>query len=185
VVGEVVSLNAYDERGQKIINAIADTFDENHFRRLLIRWIVYDNVSFSQCDSLAFREFISYLHPRCKDALPSNVSIRKWIVKAYTHYKQQVIIDLDKAPSKIHLAFNLWTSRNLLSLNRVVAHFINKDLKPQRVLLALPEQTGSHTGIDVTLGVARVIEEFGIQHKIGYFMLDNATNNDTALEVLG
>jgi hypothetical protein len=37
VVGEVVGLNTYNKRGQKIMNTIANTFNKNHFRRLLIR----------------------------------------------------------------------------------------------------------------------------------------------------
>jgi hAT family C-terminal dimerisation region len=42
-----------------------------------------------------------------------------------------------------------------------------------------------HTGVNIASHVKGVIESFEIQHKIGYFVLDNASNNDTAMESLG
>ncbi|KAM4061423.1 transposase-like protein [Hirsutella rhossiliensis] len=49
----------------------------------------------------------------------------------------------------------------------------------------LPELRESHTGENIASQVAEVIESFEIQDKIGYFTLDNAKNNDTAVAALG
>ncbi|KAM4063334.1 transposase-like protein [Hirsutella rhossiliensis] len=48
-----------------------------------------------------------------------------------------------------------------------------------------PELRESHTGENIASQVAEVIESFEIQDKIGYFTLDNAKNNDTAVAALG
>ncbi|KAM4058231.1 transposase-like protein [Hirsutella rhossiliensis] len=42
----------------------------------------------------------------------------------------------------------------------------------------------SHTGENIASQVAEVITSFEIQDKIGYFTLDNAENNDTAMRAL-
>ena len=175
-------LDANNPREQQVLNELARAFDEKTFRRLLIRWIIYDNVSFRQVDGPVFREFIEYLSPRAAECMPSGWSVRSWIIKGYAYHKAAVKRELQRAVSKIHLSFDLWTSGNLLSFNGVTAHFLNKDFEPRATLLAIPEQTGLHAGVNIAEGVIAVIKDFGIKNEqIGYFMLDNATNNDTAM----
>ena len=86
--------------------------------------------------------------------------------------------------SKVYFAFNLWTSRNLLSLNGIVAHFLNKDFKARCILLLTLEQLGSHAGINIADRVSKVINDFKIINKIRFFILDNASNNDIAVDAL-
>jgi len=183
-VADTASLDASIPREQEIMNYLALEFDENRFRRLLIRWIVYDNISFRQVDGEAFREFIQYLSPLAESAMPCHTTISAWISQGYCLHKAAVKRELTGASSKIHIAFDLWTSNNLLSLNGVVAHFLNKDFKPRVLLLSTPEQSDSHAGVNIAEGVSTIIDEFEIADNLGYFMLDNASNNDTAVAAL-
>lgn len=163
---------------------MALAFDEGTFQKLLIRWIVYDNVSFRQVDSEVFREFVTYLSPRARDAMPCGPTVRHWILKGYGLHKAVVRKELQNAVSKIHISFDLWTSGNYISLNGIVAHFINIKFESQSILLATPEQSDSHAGGEVAEQVIRVIKDFGIQDKLGFFVLDNAPNNDTAMQFI-
>jgi hypothetical protein len=52
-------------------------------------------------------------------------------------------------------------------------------------LLALPEQSGPHSGVNNANNVAAIIHHYNLEDKIGYFMTDDVTNNDTFLEELG
>jgi hypothetical protein len=171
-------------REQEIPNALALAFDEKQFKKLLIRWIVYDNVSFRQLDSEVFRAFITYISLRAGEALPCGVTVREWIMKGYLLHKAVVKQELKNSVSKVHISFDLWTSGNCLSLNGIVAHFINAKFEPRAILLATPEQSGSHSGIEIADEVIRVIVDFGIEDKLGYFVLDNASNNDTAMQAI-
>lgn len=177
-------LNANIPREQAIMNALATTYDEATFRRLLVRWIVYDNVSFRQVDSGPFREFIGYLSPQGGQSLPKHQTISAWILQSYAMHKVVVKDLLSKAMSKIHIAFDLWTSSNHQSLNGIIAHFIDTDFNPQSVVLGIPEQTQSHSGDKIATQVINIIKEYGIGDQLGYFVLDNATNNDTAMEAI-
>jgi hypothetical protein len=133
-------------------------------------------------DSEAFREFVGYLSPHAAKAMPCDVSVKNWIMEGYEHHKRAVKKEIHGTISKIHLAFDLWTSGSCLSLNGVVTHFLNKDFEFCSILLATPEQTGSHAGVKIAEGVVKVNRDFEIkEEQLGYFMLDNASNNDTAL----
>jgi hypothetical protein len=171
-------------REQEILNALALAFDEKQFKKLLIRCIVYDNVSFRQLDSEVFRAFITYISPRAGEALPCGVTVREWIMEGYLLHKAAVKQELKNSVSKVHISFDLWTSGNCLSLNGIVAHFINAKFEPRAILLATPEQSGSYAGIEIADEVIRVIVDFGIEDKLGYFVLDNASNNDTAMQAI-
>jgi hypothetical protein len=143
---------------------------------------VYENVAFRKVDSDAFRELIAYLNPRGGDAMPCGQSVKNWILQGYGLHKKMVIEHLRSSVSKIHISFDLWTSSNLLSLNGIIAHYLDADYKPQAITLATPEQIGSHAGVDIAASVIQVMKDFEIEKsKVGYFVLDNASNNDTAL----
>lgn len=178
-------VDASDSRAQAHMNALATAFDEATFRRLLTRWVVYDNVSFRQMDSEPFREFIAYLSPRGGDSLPKSNTIRTWILQAYALHKPVVKHLLSKAQSKIHICFDLWTSGNNQALNGITAHFIDRDFKSQAIVLGVPQQKGAHGGDNIAAHVISTLDDFGIgSTQLGYFVLDNATNNDTAIEAI-
>jgi hypothetical protein len=86
-----------------------------------MRWIIYDNVAFRQVDSEVFRDLNIYLSPRASTVMPSNVTVKSWIMKAYLLQKAVVKQELhNAATTKVHITFDLWTSGNCLSLNGVV-----------------------------------------------------------------
>ena len=66
----------------------------------------------------------------------------------------------------------------------IIAHFIDEAGKIRRFLLSIPEVDGRHTGANIGAGVARIIEDFEIADRIGFFVVDNANNNDTTIEYL-
>jgi hypothetical protein len=83
-------LDANNPREQQVLNKLARAFDEKTFRQLLLRWIVYNNVSFRQVDRPVFRKFIKYLSPRAAECMPSGWLVRSWIIEGYTYHKAVV-----------------------------------------------------------------------------------------------
>jgi hypothetical protein len=59
-----IDLDTYSARDQEIANALADTFDEETFKDLLLRWMVRNNLPFRKVSSEPFRELIEYLSRR-------------------------------------------------------------------------------------------------------------------------
>jgi hypothetical protein len=48
----------------------------------------------------------------------------------------------------------------------------------------LREIDGRHTGANIADCIMEVINEYGIASKVGYFVMDNADNNDTMIQAL-
>jgi hypothetical protein len=63
------------------------------------------------------------------DCLPTHRSVRDWIIKDFNKYKGIVTEHLQNALGKVHISFDLWTSRNLLTLCGIIVHFIDKQGK--------------------------------------------------------
>ena len=75
----------------------------------------------------------------------------------------------------------MWTSPNHRAFLGVVGHWIAADGKLHGTLLGLRRFHGSHTGVNQAEHFWEVVKQYELETKIGYFTLDNATNNDTTL----
>jgi hAT family C-terminal dimerisation region len=63
-----------------------------------------------------------------------------------------------------------------------VAHWWNQENVLRTGLIALPKLLGDHKGANIAYVLVQVFEQYNIMLNVGYFMLDNASNNDTAIE---
>ena len=66
----------------------------------------------------------------------------------------------------------------------ITAHWTDDEYKVQSTLIAIRELNGDHDGENISEIVHLVAKEFGFADRIGYFVGDNASNNDTAMECL-
>jgi hypothetical protein len=174
---------SFTSRDRDIVHRLITSFNADRFKCKLTRWIVQDNVAFNQVESPYFSDVLCELQDcfRATDLLPTHRTVRDWIMRDFKKFKGTVTEHMQKSLSKIHVSFDLWTSRSLLSLCGIVVHFIDSQGKACTFLLSLPELVGSHTGINISECVATIIDDYGISDRIGYFVLDNADNNDTAV----
>ena len=81
----------------------------------------------------------------------------------------------------MHFSFDLWSSPNHRAFLGVVAHWVDASGSLHGSLLGLRRFLGPHTGSNQAGHFWTVAEDFNLTRKIGYFTLDNATNNDSAL----
>ena len=117
--------------------------------RSLLRWVVHDNISFRKVESEHFQALLVYIDTRLKGQIGTRRSIRRWIIQEYEKQAKVIKAVLANSQSLIHVSFDLWTSRNLLSLNGIIVHFVDKEFRAQTFLLALPEQENEHTGVNI------------------------------------
>ena len=66
----------------------------------------------------------------------------------------------------------------------IIAHYINEEGILDNSVLALRNVIGEHTGANQADIIMDVLDEYGIASKLGYFVMDNATNNDTLVKKL-
>jgi hypothetical protein len=107
-------------------------------------------------------------------------------MKLFSVLQLHVVEAIQSARSKIHVSFAGWTpkggKRGFLG---IVAHFATVDGDVVDMPIDRPQLTGAHTGeklaevITITLATYCITAE-----KLEYFVLDNASNNDTAVAAL-
>jgi hypothetical protein len=97
-----------------------------------------------------------------------------------------VCLELSHALSKVHLSFDGWSIKGGKSaFCGLVAHYVNARGKLCDLPIALPQLSGAHTGERIATTIIRTLDTFKVTNSsIGYFPLDNATNNDTTVTAL-
>ncbi|KAJ0130882.1 RNA-directed DNA polymerase from mobile element jockey [Fusarium oxysporum f. sp. albedinis] len=165
-------------------------FDKVTFQRLLVRWITDANLPFRLLEHVGLHELFDYLNPLVRESSANltHKTIRAKVIHEFNTYKAHVTDTLLRSPSKVHIALDGWTSRNRHSFFSINAFFLDDEtFQPRKILLGLPSVAMAHTGENICAAVTEVLEEFElVQHnKLGYFVLDNASNNDKAVEELG
>ncbi|KAG7425345.1 hypothetical protein Forpi1262_v013231 [Fusarium oxysporum f. sp. raphani] len=172
---------------QALVNQRISDFSPERFKTALLRWMAYVNISFRQVELPQFHKLLqeAYAEIGTAGCLPTAHTLVSWIKRDFHHYKAVVVEQLQEVKGHIHFTFDLWTAGNLLSLNEVFAHFLDPIGKKKKILLSILSINGSHTGEAIADGVGEIIKEFGLEERVGYFVLDNAGNNNTGVETLG
>ncbi|OCK74377.1 hypothetical protein K432DRAFT_310845, partial [Lepidopterella palustris CBS 459.81] len=67
------------------------------------------------------------------------------------------------------------------SLYKLVIYFINNRGRFNSFLLSILELTGQYISVNITNSIVAIITKFNIVNKLGYFITNNAPNNNTLL----
>jgi hypothetical protein len=171
----------------KVLQSLANElggFNCQAFRHTAVAWLVDGNHPLSDFEKPAFRQMLEAANPEAAAALwTSHASILRYIMRCFDFMLPQVVADLSKSLSKVHISFDGWTTKGgKRGFLGVVAHYVNSTGDLTDPPIALPQLTGAHTGKKIAEIVGKTLQQFGINLcTVGYFMLDNATNNDAAV----
>lgn len=160
-------------------------FNIQRFRLAAVEWLVENNHPLSEFEKPAFRRMIEAANPSAEAAVwASHHSVARYIMRLYDYTRPRVVNDLSDALSKIHISFDGWTTKGgKRGFLGIVAHYVNKHGNLIDLPIALPQLAGSHSGKAMAGVILQTLQQFNIDERaIGYFVLDNASNNDTAIE---
>ena len=152
------------------------------FKLLLIQWIVFCHISFLQLENKYFQDLLACISSPILGLIPSRNTFRSWVLEEFKTQKKALRKELKRARSNIHLSFDLWTSPNYYAIIAIVSHFMDSKGQRQTKLLAIRRLEGEHSGENIAGTVLQVIREYKISKRIGYFVLDNASSNDVAVD---
>jgi len=159
-------------------------FNCQAFRHAAVAWLVDGNHPLSEFEKPAFRQMLEAANPEAAAALwTSHASVSQYVMRRFDFMLPQVVADLSKSLSKIHISFDSWTTKGgKRGFLGVVAHYVNSAGDLMDLPIALPQLTSAHTGEKIAEVVSQILQQFSINpHTIGYFVLDNAPNNDAAV----
>src|SRR5258706_5916960 len=105
-----------------------------------------------------------------------------WILDHYHSARETLQTNLRWTHTAVHITFDVWTSPNHRSFLGVVGHYYDYPKNETRqVLLGFRRIVGAHTGENIASCFWDVATTMGLERRLVYFTMDNASNNDTAL----
>lgn len=152
-----------------------------------MEWIVGNNLAFATVEHKELQAIFEYLNPSvriCGANLTAD-SIRSRVLSAYKEHKDKVVEVLQRSPGLVHLSFDGWRSENRLALYGIACFYRDESNKPCKIAIGVPELSSRHSGANIATQIPDVIDQYAIRDKVGYFTLDNAENNDTAMDEIG
>jgi hypothetical protein len=186
-IATLLRLNPEVPRDQEVTNLLIKRFNKTAFQQMIVNWIVKTNRSFTTAKDPDLRAIFEYLNPSVSitQAHISDVTVRAIAMREFDANKLAIRETLRKSPGQIHIQFDGWRSGNRHALYGVTCVFRSLDNRPRKCVLGLPELLARHTGENIAMEILCIIREFESVDKMGYFTLDNASNNKTTMEELG
>ena len=168
-------------------NRKVEGFKPRNFKRSFIRWVAHNNIAFMQIEGETFKDMMLQANPELEQAgcLPCAKTVKEWIAADFDKFRHKAAEVLAYIPYNLHFTLDLWSADNGLGLNGIFVHWLDEDGKKRKLLLSLPEIDESHTGENIAKGVTKIIQEWRFEDRIGYFVIDNATNNNGCMDHLG
>ncbi|RYO03934.1 hypothetical protein AA0121_g12972, partial [Alternaria tenuissima] len=164
---------------------LRNAFNQQGYREAVIGLLTRRRMPFQSVEWSEMKDLALACNPFIEDLLiTSRRTAVRSIASNYSLYRGQIRDSLAAAISPIHLATDLWTSPHLHSLLAICAQWVDSQYVLQKALLGLPECRFTHAGEKQASLILEVLENFNIQSKIGWYIGDNATSNDTCLEHL-
>jgi hypothetical protein len=130
---------------------------------------------------------IALANSLAEDALwSSHNSVARYVMRLYDYLLPLVVRELSRLVTKIHLSFDGWTTKSSKKgFLSIIAYYVTADGKLRDLPIALPQLTGAHTSERMAEVVLTILQKFEINtRKIGYFVLNNASNNDSTIQAI-
>jgi hypothetical protein len=160
-----------------------DALDQATLRELYCRYTVSCSLPFAHIEDPSFRDFIRYIRPAADDLLPrSGDTVKSDLQWGYDNKKEFVKRALQNALSSIHIVPDNWTTPNCLGVIGFTVQFVTEDHGLQSLVVRIKELEGQHSGEHMAEAIMEFIREYGIASKVGYFMMDNASNMNTMID---
>ncbi|KAJ8129941.1 hypothetical protein O1611_g3689 [Lasiodiplodia mahajangana] len=162
-----------------------EVINQQELHDRIVRLVTMRNLPHQAVEWPELKDLLLCINPMVEDKwVKSRAATPKLISEAYSFHKQKLKTLLQSSETRVHFAFNIWTSPNHMSLMAIVAHFVDRTANMLRkALVALPE-VFDHTGETMSQTSLGVLNDCGIVHLLGFVCADNATLNDRALRLL-
>jgi hypothetical protein len=154
------------------------SINQDALNEALVTLIVVHNLSFCMVEWAAFHTFCQVLNEACEGKITTSHSVvRTRVGESFQKHKDTIRKALQAALSHIHISLDIWTSPNRWLILAICAHFTSYDQKKEKALLALKKVPG-HSGDDQFSILLPVLQDYGIELKLGAIIADNAPPNN-------
>ncbi|KAL4563192.1 hypothetical protein LXL04_027228 [Taraxacum kok-saghyz] len=174
-----ISQFIFSKSGGSISSSV---FKPERFRELISEAIVKHDLPFKFVEYEGIRAIFRYLNEKvitiCRNTAKEDV------LKLYKREKEKLHKLFEILPGRISLTADLWSSINTDGFLCVTSHFINEEWKLKKRILNFQCMPPPHNGVCLTETLSTLLSDWGIDKKLFTITLDNASSNDTFVNLL-
>ncbi len=158
-------------------------FPVDESKKLFLKWVICDNITLRQSVSHNLRDIFALLDSSALKVFPPSYNTTKqWLNSSFIQEEKIIRALIDNSGSRVSISFDAWSSDTGLSLLGDVEHFLSEELLELKTLLLRLPVISNHSGAEQARVLFILLKDHGIDYdKLGWFVLDNSTNHDTAL----
>jgi hypothetical protein len=172
------------ERKEFDTEILEGCLDTSVLAEALVTLIVVRNLSFCLVEWPEFHTFCQALNPASEGKITTAHSkVANLVKEAWKGHQDTVRRVLQAALSHIHISLDIWTSPNRWLLQAICAHFTTYDQKKQKALIALKKIPGHSSEAQLAI-LWPVLENYGIEKKLGAIVGDNASTNNALCRLI-
>ncbi|KAJ5337448.1 uncharacterized protein N7506_005470 [Penicillium brevicompactum] len=170
-----------------LINAAQNTpatptaFTQEAWEHKLLKLLSLSGLPFRFIEHADFRDVIAYarLAP-IQPQIPSAKTMRSRL-RGYVKEQQQSILKQLPPSVKLSLALYCWKSPFGQAFMAVTGYFLDQHWEYREILLGFEPLSGSHSGVNLSEVVLKLLQQHEITDRVLAVTTDNATNNKTMI----
>ncbi|KAF5366543.1 hypothetical protein D9758_008967 [Tetrapyrgos nigripes] len=167
--------------GDKVVSISHRMHTNPERRAAVVRWVTESCRPTNIVEDRKLCELM--LAGRPQASFPRRKRVAEDVRIAFEYSSERIKSLLQEYPGQLSFATDAWTSPNHRAFVAWTVHLQHQG-KPLVFLLDIFEVPESHTGIVLAHEFSKMVEWFGLQHKIMAFCGDNASSNDTQTTAL-
>ena len=149
-----------------------------------VDWLIESGQTLHTSDSTAFKNFVHKIDPTVD--IPGRWAITTRIEQKYNIMKK-LMEEFLKDSLRCHLTMDMWSNKMCRdSFIGITCHLFDHKRKSRKTFrLCLRPFNERHTSANIIEKVTKIMDEFGIRHKVNFVCTDNGANIKKAIVDLG
>ena len=149
-----------------------------------VDWLIDSGQTLHTSDSIAFKNFVHKIDPTIE--IPGRWAITTRIEQKYNIMKK-MMEEFLKDSIRCHLTMDMWSNRMCRdSFIAITCHLFDQKRKSRKTFrLCLRPFNERHTSANIIEKVTKIMDKFGIRHKVNFVCTDNGANIKKAIIELG
>lgn len=167
------------------MNTLRSVINVDAFREAQILLSAHKHLPLNFVTWPEYQALLAAINPAVQEFLTdSGSTVAGDLTRAYDAHRESVMRWLERARSLVHIAMDVWSSPQRKAYIAIHAQWVNETYKTRKALLGLPNLRRAHAGAAMTPHLMKIIRQYRLAHRIGYFTGDNDAKNDTCLRQL-
>ncbi|XP_059436467.1 zinc finger BED domain-containing protein RICESLEEPER 2-like [Corylus avellana] len=157
------------------------TFNEKKVRELAAHMVLLHEYLFHMMDHELFNKFMRACTPYWKKI--SRATIKSDCIATYNIEKKK-LKTLLSGIDRVNITIDMWTSSQRVSYMVVTCHFVDSNWLLQKRILNFCNVPPPHSGVVIVEALRNSFIEWGILDKVFTIIVDNASANAAAIDIL-